>query len=201
MLNNVPFPKKSKSLNRLLTIFFLFGAIVLSTLFKSEAKNNFDSWYFDFVHSYKINFPNTWSVSDLSRNNQSPYTVKATLNNDFMVISVDKISNIVSNVKIESIYELDVSYLLNPMKNKFDNFELLKFEKTKLNGIESYYIKYSFSLYSQNQNRNVNYISCSYYLINNPNNMVYVLQGSANKNNVSVLEPIYQSTFNTFSFL
>jgi hypothetical protein len=201
MLNNVPFPKKSKSLNRLLTIFFLFGAIVLSTLFKSEAKNNFDSWYFDFVHSYKINFPNTWSVSDLSRNNQSPYTVKATLNNDFMVISVDKISNIVSNVKIESIYELDVSYLLNPMKNKFNDFELLKFEKTKLNGIDSYYLKYSFSLYSQNQNRYVNYISCSYYLINNSSNMVYILQGSANKNNVSVVEPIYQSTFSTFSFL
>jgi len=79
------------------------------------------------------------------------------------------------------------------------NFEIK--EKKKINNIDAYYFKISFSFFSQNLQKTLSGISMFYVLLNSKTQKLYYLQGNAETDNVEKYEPVYRKTFETFKLL
>ena len=105
------------------------------------------------------------------------------------------------NLDLKSIWQIDKENLLSEYRHKYSDFALLDFKPMKINNIEAYYFKTSFSFYSFQLQKKVSGIIIFYTLLNPKNKIIYVLEGNATKEDVNIYEPIYIKSFETFKFL
>lgn len=166
-----------------------------------EVSNDEKSGQFrSYPRRYSITFPKDWEVDEISNLDKSVLSVSAHKEGHFMsVIEVDP-TIIDLDFKAKSVIEIDKEFFIYEHRQKYDDFKLLFFEKTKINNIDAYYYKMSFSFFSNSLNKRLSGITCQYILLNPRNHKIYSLQANAEDDDIDIYEPIYKKTFQTFKF-
>lgn len=149
---------------------------------------------------YSITFPSDWDVDEISNSDKSILTVSASKEGHFMSILEIDPALINLDFKAKPIYEYDKEEFLQEYRQKYSDFQLLKYEKKNVNGIDAYYFKMSFSFFSNQLQKQLSGITLMYVFFNSKTKHFYYLQGNADKNDIQTYEPVYLKTFNTFKF-
>jgi len=154
-----------------------------------------------YPNRFAITFPIDWDVDEISNSDKSVLTVTASKEGHFMsVLEIDPtITDFEFNSK--SVYEIDKEDFLYEFRKKYSDFKLHDFEKKRINGVDTYYFKMSFSFFSTNLQKTLSGIQIMYALLNPKTKKLYYFQGNAEKDDIDVYEPIYRKTFETFKLL
>ncbi len=154
-----------------------------------------------YPNRFAITFPIGWDVDEISNSDKSVLTVTASKEGHFMsVLEIDPtITDF--NFNSKSVYEIDKEDFLYEFRQKYSDFKLHDFEKKRINGVDTYYFKMSFSFFSTNLQKTLSGIQIMYALLNPKTKKLYYFQGNAEKDDIDVYEPIYRKTFETFKLL
>jgi hypothetical protein len=156
--------------------------------------------YRNYPNRYSITIPHGWDIDEISNLDKSMMNVMAMKEgNSITIIEMDpKIYD--SSYNAKSVKEYDKEEFLTDYREKYKDFKLLDFRDIKINNIDAYYYKTSFSFFSTKLNKQVSGANCQFILINPKNRKVYSLNGSSSQTNIDEYEPIFKKTFETFKF-
>jgi tetratricopeptide (TPR) repeat protein len=156
--------------------------------------------YKSYPNRFSITFPSDWQVDEISNSDKTVMTVSASKEGHFLsVLEIDpKLTDF--NFHAKSIYEVDKEEFISDMRNRHSDFDLMDFKKEKINDIDAYYYKVFSSFNSRTTGKLLSGITIMCVVLNSKTQKIYAMQGNAEKSDVSIYEPIYVQTFNTFNF-
>jgi Tfp pilus assembly protein PilF len=167
----------------------------------SSSKNNqVIGQYRIYPKRYSVTFPSDWEVDELSNSNRSHLTVTAQKGGFFMTIieTEPKLTNPDFNAK--SINEIDKEEFIEESRQKYTDFQLLNFNKMKINDVHAYYYKMSFSFYSTKLQQQLYGIHLMCVLLNPKTMKLYSILCNADKLEINNIEKQFKNTINTFKF-
>lgn len=160
------------------------------------------SQFRSYPNRFAVSFPKDWKVDEITNSDKSILTVTASKEGHFMSIVEQDPTLTDLDFNYKSIYQfIDKEDILYDYKQKYSDFKLLDFEKKRINGNDSYYLKVSFSFFSTKLQKTLSGIQVFYLTLNSKTKKIYFFQGNAEEKDILEYEPIYRKTFESFKLL
>lgn len=170
-----------------------------NTSFTIKSNEAITGQFKSYPNRYSITFPNDWLVDEISNTDKTLLTVTASKDGHYLsVLEIDpKLTDL--DFHANSIYDVDKEEFISQIRKEHSNFELMDFRKEKVNDIDSYYYKVFSSFTSRTSGKFLSGIQIMCVFLNPKTQKIYAISGNADKDDVSIYEPIYIQIFNTFN--
>lgn len=157
-----------------------------------------------YTNKFAVKFPSNWSIDKIANSDKSTFVVFSLglgENDGNITISETEPVFLDPSFNPTSIFDIDKDEFIEESRNKYDDFRLLNFEKTKVDSANAYYYKMTFSFFSNKLQKQLSGTHFLYVFLHPKSKKLYNVIGYSDNEDADYNSELLKETIKSFKFL
>lgn len=157
-----------------------------------------------YTNKFAVKFPSNWNIDKIANSDNSTFVVFALglgENDGNITISETQPIFLDPSFKPNTIFDIDKDEFIEESRNKYDDFRLLNFEKTKVDNVNAYYYQMTFSFFSNKLQKQLSGTHSLYVFLHPKSKKLYNVIGYSDNEDADYNSELLKETIKSFKFL